>query len=69
MVRIWRSSYSPKGTRCMEVKRRTSLLPAPGRIDHLYQDPHDNDVHFRLHYGDMTDAGSLIHVAQEVQPD
>ncbi len=37
--------------------------------DHLYQDPHDPDVHFRLHYGDLTDASSLLHVVQEVQPD
>ncbi len=50
------------------IKRRTSLFNT-GRIDHLYQDPHDPDVRFRLHYGDMTDASSLVHVIQKVQPD
>jgi len=57
-----------KGYEVHGIKRRTSLFNT-GRIDHLYQDPHDNDVRFRLHYGDMTDAGSLIHVIQGVQPD
>jgi GDPmannose 4,6-dehydratase len=57
-----------KGYEVHGIKRRTSLFNT-GRIDHLYQDPHDPDVHFRLHYGDMTDAGSLIHVIQKVQPD
>ena len=50
------------------IKRRTSLFNT-GRIDHLYQDPHDPDVRFRLHYGDMTDSSSLVHVIQKVQPD
>ena len=49
------------------IKRRTSMFNT-GRIDHLYQDPHDRDLHLRLHYGDMTDASSLIHVIQKVQP-
>ncbi len=57
-----------KGYEVHGIKRRTSLFNT-GRIDHLYQDPHDSDVRFRLHYGDMTDAGSLIHVIQKVQPD
>jgi GDPmannose 4,6-dehydratase len=57
-----------KGYEVHGIKRRSSLFNT-GRIDHLYQDPHDPDVHFRLHYGDMTDAGSLIHVIQKVQPD
>ncbi|MEQ8207448.1 MAG: GDP-mannose 4,6-dehydratase, partial [Woeseia sp.] len=38
-------------------------------IDHLYQDPHDPDIRFRLHYGDMTDATNLISIVQQVQPD
>lgn len=50
------------------IKRRSSMFNT-GRIDHLYQDPHDRDLHLRLHYGDMTDASSLIHVIQKVQPD
>jgi GDPmannose 4,6-dehydratase len=57
-----------KGYEVHGIKRRTSLFNT-GRIDHLYQDPHDQDLHFRLHYGDMTDANSLIHVIQKVQPD
>lgn len=57
-----------KGYEVHGIKRRTSMFNT-GRIDHLYQDPHDRDLHFRLHYGDMTDANSLIHVIQKVQPD
>jgi GDPmannose 4,6-dehydratase len=57
-----------KGYEVHGIKRRTSLFNT-GRIDHLYQDPHDRDLRFRLHYGDMTDANSLIHVIQKVQPD
>src|SRR5256885_15657109 len=49
------------------VKRRASSFNT-ARIDHLYQDPHDPDVRFRLHYGDMTDANSLTRVIQAVQP-
>ncbi len=50
------------------VKRRSSLFNTQ-RIDHLYQDPHDQDVRFVLHYGDLTDATNLIRIVQEVQPD
>jgi GDPmannose 4,6-dehydratase len=57
-----------KGYEVHGIKRRSSMFNT-GRIDHLYQDPHDRDLHFRLHYGDMTDASSLIHVIQKVQPD
>jgi GDPmannose 4,6-dehydratase len=57
-----------KGYEVHGIKRRSSLFNT-GRIDHLYQDPHDPDVHFRLHYGDMTDASSLVHVIQKVRPD
>lgn len=57
-----------KGYEVHGIKRRTSLFNT-GRIDHLYQDPHDRDLRFRLHYGDMTDANSLIHVIQKAQPD
>jgi GDPmannose 4,6-dehydratase len=56
-----------KGYEVHGVKRRSSSFNT-GRIDHLYQDPHLADVHFRLHYGDMTDATNLIRVMQEVQP-
>jgi GDPmannose 4,6-dehydratase len=50
------------------VKRRASLLNTQ-RIDHLYQDPHEVDRKFILHYGDLTDATNLIRIMQEVQPD
>ena len=50
------------------VKRRTSLFNTD-RIDHLYQDPHDQELRFILHYGDMTDSSSLLRIIQQVQPD
>ena len=50
------------------IKRRSSLLNTD-RIDHLYQDPHESDLRFILHYGDMTDSSSLVRVIQQVQPD
>ncbi|WP_245689443.1 GDP-mannose 4,6-dehydratase [Roseospirillum parvum] len=56
-----------KGYRVHGVKRRSSSFNTE-RVDHLYHDPHDGDVRFRLHYGDMTDATNLIRLIQEVQP-
>jgi GDPmannose 4,6-dehydratase len=50
------------------VKRRSSLINTD-RVDHLYHDPHEADVSFFLHYGDLTDATNLIRIVQEVQPD
>jgi GDPmannose 4,6-dehydratase len=50
------------------IKRRSSLFNTD-RIDHLYQDPHESNVHFSLHYGDLTDSTNLIRIIQEVQPD
>ena len=50
------------------IKRRSSLFNT-ARIDHLYQDPHEKDVRFKLHYGDLTDSSNLIRIIQEVQPD
>ena len=50
------------------IKRRSSLFNTE-RIDHLYQDPHDKNVHLKLHYGDLTDSTNLIRIIQEVQPD
>ncbi len=49
------------------VKRRSSSFNT-GRVDHLYHDPHEENVRFHLHYGDMTDATNLIRIVQEVQP-
>ena len=57
-----------KGYEVHGIKRRASLFNT-SRIDHLYQDPHESDVKFKLHYGDMTDATNLIRIVQEVQPD
>jgi len=57
-----------KGYEVHGIKRRSSLLNT-GRIDHLYQDPHDSEVRFFLHHGDMTDTASLIRIIQQVQPD
>lgn len=50
------------------VKRRSSLFNTD-RIDHLYQDPHEKNRNFTLHYGDLTDATNLIRIVQETQPD
>ncbi len=57
-----------KGYEVHGVKRRSSSFNTD-RIDHLYQDPHESNRHFRLHYGDLTDATNLIRIVQEVQPD
>lgn len=50
------------------LKRRSSLFNTD-RIDHLYQDQHEQHVHFKLHYGDLTDSTNLIRIIQETQPD
>jgi GDPmannose 4,6-dehydratase len=50
------------------IKRRSSLFNTD-RIDHLYQDQHENNVNFKLHYGDLTDSTNLIRIVQETQPD
>ncbi|KAA2243665.1 GDP-mannose 4,6-dehydratase [Chitinophaga agrisoli] len=57
-----------KGYMVHGVKRRASLINTE-RIDHLYQDPHSENVRFKLHYGDMTDSTNLIRIIQETQPD
>jgi GDPmannose 4,6-dehydratase len=50
------------------IKRRSSLFNTE-RIDHLYQDPHEKNIRFKLHYGDLTDSTNLIRIIQETQPD
>ncbi len=50
------------------IKRRSSLINTD-RIDHLYQDPHEVNVQYHLHYGDLTDSTNLIRIIQETQPD
>ncbi len=57
-----------KGYEVHGIKRRTSLFNTD-RIDHLYQDPHEQGRRFILHYGDMTDSSSLTRIIQQVQPD
>ena len=57
-----------KGYEVHGIKRRASSFNTD-RIDHLYQDPHESDVRFFLHYGDLTDSTNLIRIVQEVQPD
>ena len=57
-----------KGYEVHGIKRRASSLNTQ-RVDHIYQDPHIKDAHFRLHYGDLTDSSNLTRIIQEVQPD
>ncbi|MBY0430309.1 MAG: GDP-mannose 4,6-dehydratase [Rhodospirillales bacterium] len=56
-----------KGYTVHGVKRRSSSFNT-GRVDHLYRDPHERDVRFFMHYGDLTDATNLIRLIQEVRP-
>jgi GDPmannose 4,6-dehydratase len=56
-----------KGYLAHGIKRRSSSFNTE-RVDNLYQDPHERNVHFALHYGDMTDATNLIRIIQETQP-
>jgi GDPmannose 4,6-dehydratase len=57
-----------KGYTVHGIKRRSSLFNTD-RIDHLYHDPHEPNVKFKLHYGDLTDSTNLIRLIQEIQPD
>jgi len=57
-----------KGYEVHGIKRRASLFNT-ARIDHIYEDPHNPNPQFILHYGDLTDSSSLIHIVQKVQPD
>src|SRR5437868_8298202 len=57
-----------KGYEVHGIKRRSSLFNTD-RIDHLYQDPHEEKINLKLHYGDLSDAGNLIRIVQEIQPD
>jgi GDPmannose 4,6-dehydratase len=57
-----------KGYKVHGIKRRSSLINTD-RIDHLYQDPHEEDPKLILHYGDMTDSMNLTRIIQETQPD
>jgi len=57
-----------KGYEVHGIKRRASSFNTE-RLDHLYQDKHEANVRFKLHYGDLTDATNLIRIIQETQPD
>ena len=57
-----------KGYEVHGIKRRASQFNTD-RVDHLYTDPHEDEVRFFLHYGDLTDASNLIRIVQETQPD
>ncbi|MEO6950156.1 MAG: GDP-mannose 4,6-dehydratase [Ginsengibacter sp.] len=57
-----------KGYMVHGIKRRSSLINTY-RIDNLYMDPHEENLNFKLHYGDMTDSTNLIRIVQETQPD
>ncbi|MDC0304166.1 GDP-mannose 4,6-dehydratase, partial [Flavobacteriales bacterium] len=57
-----------KGYEVHGIKRRSSQFNTE-RVDHLYQDPHEKDVRFKLHYGDLTDSNCITRIIQEVQPD
>lgn len=57
-----------KGYQVHGIKRRSSSFNT-GRIDHIYQDPHESGAQLHLHYGDMTDSTNLIRIVQEVAPD
>ena len=56
-----------KGYEVHGIKRRASSFNT-ARVDHLYHDPHEQDVRFFMHYGDLTDSTNLIRIIQEVQP-
>ena len=57
-----------KGYEVHGIKRRSSLFNTQ-RVDHLYEDPHEKGVRFKLHYGDLTDSVNIIRIISEVQPD
>jgi len=57
-----------KGYEVHGIKRRASSFNT-ARVDHLYRDPHEADVRFLMHYGDLTDSTNIIRIIQEVQPD
>lgn len=57
-----------KGYQVHGIKRRSSLFNTQ-RVDHLYQDPHEKHIRFKLHYGDLSDSMNLTRIIQEVQPD
>jgi GDPmannose 4,6-dehydratase len=57
-----------KGYEVHGIKRRSSLFNTQ-RIDHIYEDPHEKNIRFHLHYGDLSDSTNIIRIIQDVQPD
>jgi len=57
-----------KGYEVHGIKRRSSLFNTQ-RIDHIYEDPHEKNVRFHLHFGDLSDSTNIIRIIQEIQPD
>lgn len=57
-----------KGYTVHGIKRRSSLFNTD-RVDHIYQDPHETDVRFMMHYGDLTDTSNLVRIIHQTQPD
>ena len=57
-----------KGYEVHGIKRRSSSFNTE-RVDHIYLDPHEENVRFKLHYGDLSDTSNLVRLIQEVQPD
>jgi len=57
-----------KGYEVHGIKRRASSFNTD-RVDHLYQDPHEKEQKFVLHYGDLTDSMNLVRIIQQIQPD
>jgi GDPmannose 4,6-dehydratase len=57
-----------KGYEVHGIKRRASLFNTD-RIDHLYQDPHEQNAKLKLHYGDLSDSGNIIRLIKEIEPD
>ena len=56
-----------KGYEVHGIKRRSSSFNTD-RVDHIYQDPHEKDLRFKLHYGDLTDTSNLVRLMHDIQP-
>ena len=57
-----------KGYEVHGIKRRASSLNTQ-RIDHIFEDPHSDDIHLKLHYGDLTDSSNLTRIIRDIEPD
>ena len=57
-----------KGYEVHGIKRRASSLNTQ-RIDHIFEDPHSDNVRFKLHYGDLTDSSNLTRIIRDIEPD